>query len=125
MANREKCIIRVGSTDIETTMDLAHHLGYEAPYANDAEHLAREMSGFLPSRGDLVAVALSEGLTGEAAVLRAIALLNSGSAATSAERCARLTLDAADKQLHAARVERQAAMLNCRARGVSDKIDGE
>jgi hypothetical protein len=88
--------------DLATAAQLRHH-----DYGRDAAVAA-------------FAIALSEGLDGEAAVLRSVAIRR---ASVSAAEDRAAALKAADTQLHAARVGRQAAMLECRARGVSAEIE--
>lgn len=60
--------------------------------------------------------ALSEGLTGTAAGLRAVAIREQR---LHAARTAHAEREAADKRLHAARVERQARIIAARAAGLS------
>ena len=60
--------------------------------------------------------ALSEGLTGTAAGLRAVAIREQRRAAATAAHAERET---ADKRLHAARIERQARIIAARAAGLS------
>jgi len=69
-----------------------------------------------------LAVAFSEGLHGADAAYRAVALIRQARADEAARRA---TQAAADTAVHAARIERQAAMLTCRARGVSAEISHE
>lgn len=63
--------------------------------------------------------AMSEGLRDAPAFLRALALAAEN--ARAAEDAA-MRVRVADAELHAARVRRQAAMLECRAKGISPEI---
>lgn len=66
-----------------------------------------------------IAIAFSEGLDGMAAALRAVAIKQERDAAIE-ERNSRAKC--ADDAIHAARIRRQAAMLECRAQHVSSEI---
>ncbi len=95
-------------TVLGRTMDLPHDLARAAGL------------GSAWSSGDLYfAQAFSEGLAGIAAAYRAAALHAERVAASEARTSAQKV---ADSEIHAARIRRQAAMLECRARGVSSEI---
>lgn len=109
--------IVIGSSVLGTNdAAILRELGYETPYSNDETRTARPSSGFRNAAVAEICQALSEGLTGEAALLRAIAILRDGRRGPQAAHAEK---EAADKRLHAARVERQTAILRARAAGVS------
>jgi len=93
-----KINIRIGSAVIECEQGLAISAGYSAPYANDDSQTARggsEVSygtGVKLTPDQSVAVALSEGHTGEMAVMRAIAVSRFG-AETGESRSARVAAE--------------------------------
>ena len=105
---------RLGTNDVA----LLRLLNFESPYSNDETRTARPMSGTSNSAIAEIAQALSEGLRGEHALLRALALKRTGKGQepTGAE-----LRSIEDQRLHVARVERQAAILRARAAGLSNR----
>jgi len=101
--------ITLGSTVIDVDAALAGAAGFPASYW--------QATGVAQAG---LAQALSEGFAGEAAVQRAAAILNERQRAVNADKT---KLAVAEQELHAARVRRQAAMLECRAHGVNDRLN--
>lgn len=103
--------IRVGSTTIECEASLAYLAGFSAPYTDDPDNYARDEHRYCPGMSigasTSLAIALSEGRTGEDAVLRAVALRTSGSPSGTAqaeERAAKLRASAAEAELRAEQI---------------------
>lgn len=107
--------IKVAGKSIEVANDLARAAGYEV--ATDGS--TRELS-FRADAGALIMEAMALGLSGELAVMRAVALHNERREAAIARDA---EMRAADAKIHAARIQRQAAVLACRAAGKSEVID--
>lgn len=107
--------IKVAGRSIEVTNDVARAAGYEV----STDGSTREMT-FRHDAGALIMEAMSTGLSGEAAVMRAIALHNERHESALARDA---EAKAADAKIHAARIQRQAAVLACRAAGKSEIID--
>lgn len=105
--------IRIGSTVIPCEVKLAQSAGYGAPYANDDTRTARGGdehsygSGVRLTPNQAVAIALSEGHSGELAVMRAIAIRLQGSEtadARSAREAAVAHREAAEAELRAEQI---------------------
>lgn len=109
----ETVVIRVGSMTIDCEKALAASLGYGAPYANDETRTARGGgersygSGLRLSPDQALSVALSEGFSGEAAVMRAIAIRTEGAESNEA----RLRVEAAKLYRQAAEAELRAEQI--------------
>jgi hypothetical protein len=116
--------ITVGAVEIGTSdAELLRKLGYDTSCVDaSGTRFARPMSGYFNAAISEIATALSEGLRGEPALFRAVALLRDPKA--DSQNAAHET-KLADARLHAARVERQTAILNARARGIQPaEIEG-
>lgn len=109
----KKVVIRIGSRAFECEQGLALSLGYELPYANDETRTARGGSekqyggGKRLTPDQALAVAISEGLSGELAVMRAIAVRTSGMESAdsrSALEAAKMHREAANDELRAAQI---------------------
>lgn len=101
--------IRIGEIIIECSKDLAALAGFSAPYRDDETRTARDDNDYHRTATKAVAQALSEGLVGEAAVLRAVALRE-----TERRDCAQRSAAAGTAALNA-----QAAQATLRAEQIA------
>jgi hypothetical protein len=117
--------ITVGAVQIGTSdAALLSQLGYETSCDSTGKRYAQPMVGSRNAAIVEIATALSEGLRGEPALFRALALLRLRAPKADGRSAAHET-KLADVRLHVARVERQAAILRARASGIPAAEIGE
>ena len=106
-----RALIKIGDVTIEADRQLASSAGWTVL----SDGTAHDSTNYAYARA---AQALSEGMTGEAVLLRAIALGEERSfaarQATAAKEAAQIGLQAANTKLEAARIELQAATTTTR-----------
>lgn len=85
----ETCVIRAGSITVRCALTLATAAGWESPYSNDETRTARLPRNFPERLLGHLAQALCEGLRGDGAILRVLALRNEQHAAQIAQDSAK------------------------------------